>query len=79
MSTNGQTNGLIVGQAYGRQIHAREVQAMDEAGDGLCWVRLARFGDDWLLLRSDGRAVSRAVRTLRQLEPGEASARFPEL
>ena len=55
----------IIGQAYGRKIHAREVLASDEAGDGLCWVRLNRFGDDWLLIRSDARDVSRAVRRLR--------------
>ena len=36
----------IIGQAYGRKIHAREGVAIDEAGDGLCWVRLTRFGDD---------------------------------
>jgi len=30
----------IIEQAYGRKIHAREVVAIDEAGDGLCWVRL---------------------------------------
>ena len=34
-------NNLVIGQVYGRKIHAREVIAMDEAGDGLCWVRLA--------------------------------------
>ena len=71
-------NGII-GQAYGRKIHAREVVAVDEAGDGLCWVRLTRFGDDWLLIRSDARDVSRAVRKLRQIPPGEQSDRFPEV
>ena len=69
----------IIGQAYGRQIHAREVAAIDEAGDGLCWVRLRRFGDDRLLIRSDARDVlSHAVRTLRQIPQGEQSDRFPE-
>ena len=68
---------LIVGQAYGRKIHAREVVAIDEAGDGLCWVRLRRFGDAWLLIRSDARDVSRQVRKLRQIPPGEDSERFP--
>ena len=63
----------IIGQAYGRKIHAREVVAIDEAGDGLCWVRLTRFGDDWLLIRSDARDVSRAVRKLRQIPAGEQS------
>ena len=70
--------GGIVGQAYGRKIHAREVVAIDEAGDGLCWVRLRRFGDDWLLIRSDARDVSRAVRKLRQIPAGEQSDRFAE-
>ena len=69
----------IIGQAYGRKIHAREVVAIDEAGDGLCWVRLTRFGDDWLLIRSDPRDVSRAVRKLRQIPAGEQSDRFPEV
>lgn len=69
----------IIGRAYGRKIHAREVVAIDEAGDGLCWVRLTRFGDDWLLIRSDARDVSRAVRKLRQMPAGEQSDRFPEL
>ena len=68
----------IIGQAYGRKIHAREVVAIDQAGDGLCWVRLTRFGDDWLLIRSDARDVSRAVRKLRQMPAGEQSDRFPE-
>ena len=61
------SDGGIVGQAYGRKIHAREVVAIDEAGDGLCWVRLTRFGDEWLLIRSDARDVSRA---------GGSSARY---
>ncbi len=69
----------IIGQAYGRKIHVREVVAIDEAGDGLCWVRLTRFGDDWLLIRSDARDVSRAVRKLRQIPAGEQSDRFPEV
>ncbi len=69
----------IIGQAYGRKIHAREVVAIDEAGDGLCWVRLTRFGDDWLLIRSHARDVSRAVRKLRQIPAGEQSDRFPEV
>ena len=69
----------IIGQAYGRKIHSREVVAFDEAGDGLCWVRLTRFGDDWLLIRSDPRDVSRAVRKLRQIPAGEQSNRFPEV
>ena len=69
----------IIGQAYGRKIHAREVVAFDEAGDGLCWVRLNRFGADWLLIRSDARDVSRAVRKLRQIPAGERSERFPEV
>ena len=68
----------IIGQAYGRKIYAREVVAIDEAGDGLCWIRLTRFGDDWLLIRSDTRDVSRAVRKLRQIPAGEQSDRFPE-
>jgi len=67
----------IIGQAYGRRIHAREVVAIDEAGDGLCWVRLTRFGDEWLLIRSDARDVSRAVRKLRQIPAAEQSDRFP--
>ena len=50
-----------------------------EAGDGLCWVRLTRFGDEWLLIRSDARDVSRAVRKLRQIPAGEQSDRFPEV
>ena len=65
------SDGGIIGQAYGRKIHAREVVAIDEAGDGLCWVLLTRFGDDWLLIRSDARDVSRAVRKLRQIPAGE--------
>ena len=69
----------IIGQAYGRKIHAREVVAIDEAGDGLCWVRLRRFGDDWLLIRSEASDVSRAVLTLRQIPAGEQSERFPEV
>ena len=68
----------IIGQAYGRRIHAREVVAIDEAGDGLCWVRLTRFGVEWLLIRSDARDVSRAVRKLRQIPAGKQSDRFPE-
>ena len=72
-------SGGIIGQAYGRKIHAREVLAIDEAGDGLCWVRLTRFGDDWLLIRSDARDVSRAVRRLRQIPAGQQSDRFPEV
>ena len=71
-------DGGIIGQAYGRRIYAREVVAIDEAGDGLCWVRLTRFGDDWLLIHSDARDVSRAVRKLRQIPAGEQSDRFPE-
>lgn len=80
--TNGQAPngpGPFIGQAYGRRIHAREVMALDDAGEGLCWVQLERFGDTWLLIRSDGRDVSRAVRKLRQIPDGEASARFPAL
>ena len=69
----------IIGQAYGRKIHALEVVAIDEAGDGLCWVRLRRFGDEWLLIRSDARDVSCAVRKLRQIPAGEQSDRFPEV
>ena len=69
----------IIGQAYGREIHAREVVAIDEAGDGLCWLHLTRFGDDWLLIRSDTRDMSRAVRKLRQIPPDEQSERFPEV
>ena len=72
-------DGGIIGQAYGRKIHAREVVAIDEAGDGLCWVRLTRFDDEWLLIRSDARDVSRAVRKLRQIPAGEQSDRFPEV
>ena len=68
----------IIGQAYGRKIHAREVVAIDEAGDGLCWVRLTRFGEAWLLIRSDAQDVSRAVRKLCQIPAGEQSERFPE-
>ena len=37
------------------------------------------FGDDWLLIRSDARDVSRAVRKLRQIPAGEQSDRFPEV
>ena len=70
--------GGFIGHAYGRKIHAREVVAIDEAGDGLCWVRLTRFGDDWLLIRSDARDVSGAVRKLRQIPADELSDRFPE-
>ena len=69
----------IIGHAYGRKRHAREVVAIDEAGEGLCWVRLRRFGDDWLLIRSDASDVSRAVRKLRQIPAGEQSERFPEV
>ncbi len=72
------SDGGIIGQAYGREIHAPEVVAIDEAGNGLCWVRLTRFGDDWLLIRSDAHDVSRAVRKLRQIPAGEQSDRFPE-
>ena len=72
------SDGGVIGQAYGRKIHAREVVAIDEAGDGLCWVRLTRFGDDWLLIRADASVVSRAVRKLRQIPAGEQSDRFPE-
>ena len=71
--------GRIIGKAYGREIHAREVTAIDEAGDGMCWVRLTRFGDDWLLIRSDSLDVSRQVRALRQIAPEEQSDRFPLL
>ena len=67
------SEGGIIGHAYGRKIHAREVVAIDEAGDGLCWVRLTRFGDDWLLIRFDARDVSREVRKLRQIPAGEQS------
>ena len=69
----------IIGQAYGRKIHAREMVAIDEVRDGLCWVRLTLFGDDWLLIRSDARDVSLAVRRLRQIPAGEQSERFPEV
>ena len=69
-------NGSI-GKAYGRKIHAREVVAIDEAGDGFCWVRLTRFGDDWLLIRSDARDVNAKVRKLRKIPIGERSERFP--
>lgn len=69
----------IIGQVYGRKIHAWEVVAIDEAGDGLCWVRVTRFGDDWILIRSDAGYVSRAVRKLRQIPTGEQSERFPEI
>ena len=72
------TDSGNIGQAYGRRIHAREVVAIDEAGDGLCWVRLTRFGDAWILIRSDARDVSHAVRKLRQIPAGEQSDRFPE-
>ena len=72
-------DGGYIGTAYGRRVHAREVVALDDAGPGLCWVRLKRFGDAWLLLKSDGRDVSRIVRQLRQIAPGEASDRFPKL
>ena len=51
------SDSAIIGQAHGRKIHAREVVAIEEAGDGLCWVRLTRFGDRWLLIRSDARDV----------------------
>ncbi len=61
----------IIGQAYGRKIHAREVVAVDEAGDGLCRVPLTRFGDDWLLIRSDAGDVSRAV----QKHPSDTGGR----
>jgi len=30
---------LVVGHAYGKKIHAREVLAIDEAGENLCWIR----------------------------------------
>ena len=40
------SDGGIIGQAYGRKIHAREVVAIDEAGNGQCWVLLTRFGDN---------------------------------
>ena len=69
----------IIGQAYGRKMHAREVVAIDEAGEGLRWVRLRRFGDDWLVIRSDASDVSRAVRKLRQIPAGEQSERFPKV
>jgi len=78
-AVNSVSDSGIIGQAYGRKIHAREVVAIDEAGDGLCWVRLTRFGDDWLLIRSDARDVSRAVRALRQIPAGEQSDRFPDV
>ena len=67
----------IIGEAYGRKIHAREVVAIDEAGDGLCWVRLTRFGDDWLLIRSDARNVSRALRKLPPDTGGRAVGSVP--
>lgn len=70
------TDGGIVGQAYGRRIHAREVRALDEAGDGLCWIKLRRFGDDWLLIRSDWRDVLAQVRKVRQI-PADGNGRFP--
>ena len=73
------SDGGIIGQAYGRKIDVHEVVAINEAGDGLCWVRLTRFGDDCLLIRSDARDVSRAVRKLRQIPAGEQSDRFPEV
>ena len=73
------SEGGIIGQAYGRKIHAREVVAIDEAGDGLCWVRLTRLGDDWIVIRSDARDVAGAVRKLRQIPVGEQSDRFPEV
>lgn len=72
------SDNWIIGEAYGRKIHAREVVAIDEAGDGLCWVRLTRFGHDWLLMRSDARGVSAKVRKLRQIPAGEQSERFPQ-
>ena len=73
------SDSAIIGQAYGRKIHAREVVAFDEAGDGLCWVRLTRFDDDWRLIRSEARDVSRAVRNLRQIPAGEQPDLFPEV
>ena len=69
----------VIGTAYGREIHAREVVALDEAGDGLCWIRIPRYGKQWLLIRSDSRDVSRLVRKHRQIPPGEQSERFPDL
>lgn len=78
MTPRKRSDGLFVGQAYGRRIHAREVTAIDEAGEGLCWVRLARFGDEWLLIRADARDVAAKVRKIRQLPDGDGSGRFPQ-
>lgn len=67
----------IVGQAYGKAIHAREVLALDHAGDAYCWVKLARFGDEWLLIRAAPGDVAAKVRKVRGIPPGASSDRFP--
>ncbi|MCY3547473.1 MAG: hypothetical protein OXH49_11395 [Gemmatimonadetes bacterium] len=72
------SDGLFIGRYYGKAIHAREVTAWDEAGAGLVWVRLRRFGDEWLLLEADPGDVERKVRKVRQI-PEAGTARFPRL
>jgi len=71
--------GLSIARAYGRRIHAREVVALDEAGESLCWVRIARFGEDWLLIRANPSEVANLVRQVRQIPEGASSIRFPAL
>ena len=61
----------------GGSIYAREVVAIDEAGAGLCWVGLTRFGDEWPLIRSNARDVSRAVRKLPPDTGGQAVGSVP--
>lgn len=72
------SDGLFIGRYYGKPIHAREVTAWDDAGEGRVWVRVRRFGDDWLLLTADPLDVERKVRKVRQI-PEAGTARFPRL
>lgn len=67
----------IIGQYCGRAVSAREVTALDEAGDDHCWIRLDRFGDTWLLIQADPREVVRKVRKVRGIPMDAESERFP--
>ena len=57
----------VVGRYYGRKIHAREVVAIDEAGDNQCWIRTVRHGDEWVLIHAKPAEVAAKVREVRQV------------
>ena len=54
----------------------REIQGVDDGGEGHVWVLIARFAPQWVRVPGSYHDVARMVGEARQLPDGK-SVRFP--